>query len=143
MISAVLSWFGHNLSADLQGANLCGFTMKKCAVSSNGNYWSQKLHGMTECCYKNTACQNMKILLICAENNHIPDVLYTFETLYLLLCTENNCLTTYFVGKYIVNLASLSPMVYHRWSKWGCNSPGFLKMHCLGSDAVAASLPCY
>lgn len=52
----------------------------------------------------------MKILLICVENNNIPDVLYTFQTLYLLLRTENNCLTTYFADKYIVNLASLSPM---------------------------------
>lgn len=83
----------------------------------------------------------MKILFVCAENNCIPDVLHTFQTLYLLLRPENSCLTTHLVDKYVVNLASLSPIVYHRWSKWGCNSPGFLKMHCLSSDAVAASLP--
>lgn len=100
------------------------------------------MEGLNATC-KTTSCQNTKILFVCAENNCIPDVLYTFCTLYLLLCIANSCLTTCFVDKYIVNLGSLSPIMYHRWSKWGCNSPGFFKMHCLSSDAVATSLPLY
>lgn len=40
--------------------------------------------------HKSTSCQNAKIFFVCAGNNCIPDVLYTFQTLYLVLCTENS-----------------------------------------------------